>query len=199
MKTKAQKKKAERDKERLQFILKIIGTFFLLLAGFIYLSNRGKDETLSVNGVSDGSLTINTVKNSEGLSSELLKIREVKSDAASSQKTVDASSQETVAASSQKSVDASAQKPEDTIEEGKADSETSDSEAAKAIADEKININTATYAELCKLKGIGPSKAEKIISYRENNGSFSCIEDIMKVPGIKNGIFEKIKDSICAD
>lgn len=60
----------------------------------------------------------------------------------------------------------------------------------------KININTASYSQLCSLKGIGPSKAEKIMNYRDSAGAFTCIEDIMKVPGIKEGIFNKIREQI---
>lgn len=60
-----------------------------------------------------------------------------------------------------------------------------------------ININTATAEELMTLPGIGASKAEKIIAYREQNGRFSAIEDIMQISGIKEGMFNKIKDRIC--
>ncbi len=59
-----------------------------------------------------------------------------------------------------------------------------------------ININTAGEELLCRLPGIGSSKAKSIISYREKNGSFQKIEDIMNVEGIKDGLFQKIKDSI---
>lgn len=61
---------------------------------------------------------------------------------------------------------------------------------------DKININTATKEELMTLAGIGESKANQIISYRESNGLFKSIEDIMKISGIKEGVFSKIKDSI---
>ena len=46
------------------------------------------------------------------------------------------------------------------------------------------------------LTGIGESRAADIIRYREENGRFQSVEDIMKVPGIKEGAFEKIKDNI---
>ena len=59
-----------------------------------------------------------------------------------------------------------------------------------------ISINTATKDELMNLNGIGASKAEAIIRYREENGSFKTIEDIMNVSGIGELAFEKIKDSI---
>ena len=60
----------------------------------------------------------------------------------------------------------------------------------------KVNINTASKEELLSLKGIGDSRAQDIINYRTENGKFAAIEDIMKVPGIKQGAFNKIKDNI---
>jgi len=56
-----------------------------------------------------------------------------------------------------------------------------------------ININTATKEELMELPGIGESKALSIIAYREENGAFGSIEEIMLVSGIKEGAFAKIK------
>ena len=58
-----------------------------------------------------------------------------------------------------------------------------------------VNINTATTDELLNITGIGQSKADAIISYR-NNSHFNSIEDIKNVPGIGDALFEKIKDSI---
>ena len=59
-----------------------------------------------------------------------------------------------------------------------------------------VNINTATKEELDALPGIGPVKAQAIIDYRNANGPFKTPEDIMKVKGIKEGEFAKIKDII---
>ena len=61
----------------------------------------------------------------------------------------------------------------------------------------KININTATEEELESLKGIGPATAKNIISYREEYGGFSSIEEIKNVKRIGDKIFEKIKGDIC--
>lgn len=61
----------------------------------------------------------------------------------------------------------------------------------------KININIADRDSLMTLPGIGSSKAEAIIAYRESNGSYNTIEDIMNVSGIKQAAFDKIKDLIC--
>ncbi len=64
-------------------------------------------------------------------------------------------------------------------------------------AGRKVDINSASAETLMTLPGIGRSKADKIIAYREANGGFSSIEDIMLVDGIKEGMFNKIKEGIC--
>ena len=61
---------------------------------------------------------------------------------------------------------------------------------------DKVNINTATLNELDSLPGIGPSTAQKIIDYREENGNFKTIEDLQNVKGIGDAKFEEIKDKI---
>ena len=62
--------------------------------------------------------------------------------------------------------------------------------------DQKINLNTADVSQLTTLTGVGESNALAIIAYREENGPFTSTEDIMNVPGIKEGTYEKIKDKI---
>ncbi|MCH5254964.1 MAG: helix-hairpin-helix domain-containing protein [Lachnospiraceae bacterium] len=59
-----------------------------------------------------------------------------------------------------------------------------------------ININTATESELSGINGIGPSKAAAVVAYRQENGRFTSVEEIMKVSGIGEGTYEKIKDKI---
>lgn len=59
-----------------------------------------------------------------------------------------------------------------------------------------VNINTADVAALCTLPGIGESRANDIIAYREANGPFESCEDIMNVTGIKTSVYNKIKDKI---
>ncbi len=71
-----------------------------------------------------------------------------------------------------------------------------ESEKAKST---KININTASKEELMTLSGIGEVKAQAIITYRQSQGAFSQIRDLMKVEGIKEGSYEKIQDDICVE
>lgn len=66
-------------------------------------------------------------------------------------------------------------------------------------AGQRINLNTADVSQLSTLTGVGESKALAIIAYREENGPFTSIEDIMNVPGIKEGTYEKIKDKIAIE
>ncbi|MCI5882930.1 MAG: ComEA family DNA-binding protein [Eubacterium sp.] len=61
----------------------------------------------------------------------------------------------------------------------------------------KVNLNQASKEELMTLTGIGEAKAVAIIAYREANGRFQKIEDLMNITGIKEGVFDKIQSQIC--
>lgn len=63
----------------------------------------------------------------------------------------------------------------------------------------KVNINQATAEQLMTLPGIGSSKASSIILYRETNGNFKSADGIMNIDGIKEGVYNKIKDLITID
>lgn len=63
----------------------------------------------------------------------------------------------------------------------------------------KININKATVDELTNLPGIGKSRAEAIVEYRNSCGTFASIEDIKLVSGIKSGVYDQIKEYICVN
>ena len=59
-----------------------------------------------------------------------------------------------------------------------------------------VNLNTASAEELMTLTGVGEAKARAILDYREEHGGFQKPEDLMEIPGIKEGVFQKIKDQI---
>ncbi|MCM1064844.1 MAG: helix-hairpin-helix domain-containing protein [Eubacterium sp.] len=69
-------------------------------------------------------------------------------------------------------------------------------EQEKATASGLVNINTADAAQLCTLPGIGESRAADIIAYRESHGDFAACEDIMRVSGIKESVYNKISGKI---
>lgn len=77
--------------------------------------------------------------------------------------------------------------------------DTDQAESGKNADDGKININTADAGQLQQLSGIGQTRAEAIVAYRDKHGAFSKVEDIMKVSGIKNALFEKMRDDITVD
>ncbi|MCR5283926.1 MAG: ComEA family DNA-binding protein [Lachnospiraceae bacterium] len=91
---------------------------------------------------------------------------------------------------------------EQICEEGGADrlsqdgAGTGDVDPGSGSGEGLVDLNTADAALLMTLPGIGESKAEDIIRYRESNGPFNSIEDVKKVSGIKDGLFQKIKDKI---
>lgn len=87
----------------------------------------------------------------------------------------------------EKALPKTAPSPEKTVKPEKAKST-----APKLAPGQKVNINSAGMADIEALPGIGPSKAQAIIDGRP----YQKIEDVMKVKGIKEGIFNKIKDSI---
>lgn len=83
------------------------------------------------------------------------------------------------------------------IENGKFSAEQmDDTQGTEGIAARKVDLNHATEQELMTIPGIGLAKAKSIIQYREENGSFSKTEDIMKIEGIKQGIYNKMKEFI---
>ena len=67
-------------------------------------------------------------------------------------------------------------------------------EPFKAVVEDKININTASMLELTLLPGIGKVKAQAIIDYRNENGPFASIDDVINVKGIGPKILEDIAD-----
>ncbi len=68
--------------------------------------------------------------------------------------------------------------------------------AAASTATERININTAGVDELVALPGIGRAYAARIVEYREKNGPFKKLEDLLNVRGIGEKTFERIRDKV---
>lgn len=62
-----------------------------------------------------------------------------------------------------------------------------------------LNLNTATAEQLMNIEGLGVVKANAIIHYREENGGFSTVEEIMEVSGIGEAIYEKTKNFLCVE
>lgn len=91
------------------------------------------------------------------------------------------------------------------VESGQAEAGVSSSAGSNGQAEAdsgtegRININTADESQLMTLTGIGEAKAKSILAYRQEQGAFEKIEDIMNISGIKETVFEKIKDRICVE
>ncbi len=77
------------------------------------------------------------------------------------------------------------------------DSKERDGQQEEQAETGKVNLNTAAKEQLMTLTGIGEAKAIAIIAYREEKGKFQKPEDLMNIPGIKEGVFDKIKSQIC--
>ena len=80
------------------------------------------------------------------------------------------------------------------------DASTEGGSSGKAVRETEngsvVNINLASMNELQLLPGVGPSTAQKIVDYRQQNGKFQRIEDIMNISGIGEKTFENLKDFI---
>lgn len=87
------------------------------------------------------------------------------------------------------------------VDEGKIyiasrEEDTESNNPAESQSDGRINVNTATLDDLMTLPGIGEKRAESILKLREEKGSFQTVEELLEAEGIKEGIFEQIKDFI---
>ena len=83
-----------------------------------------------------------------------------------------------------------------TTEEAAATTVQPGQETAESSRDGRVDINTADASALMSLPGIGQSKADAIIAYRNEHGAFKAPEELMNISGIKEGVYQKIKDSI---
>ena len=99
-------------------------------------------------------------------------------------------------AATQDGSEVTAENSTETTSGQKSAGEDSGEAETASSTEQKIDLNTADVSQLTTLTGVGESKALAIIAYREENGPFTSAEDIMNVPGIKEGTYEKIKDKI---
>jgi competence protein ComEA len=67
---------------------------------------------------------------------------------------------------------------------------------AKPPSTEKVNLNNATEDQLQTLPGVGPAMAKRIVEYRNKNGKFTKVEDILNVKGIGEKKFQRMKDRL---
>ncbi len=98
-------------------------------------------------------------------------------------------------AATQDGSEVTAENSTETASGQKSAGEDSGEAETASSTEQKIDLNTADVSQLTTT-GVGESKALAIIAYREENGPFTSAEDIMNVPGIKEGTYEKIKDKI---
>lgn len=77
--------------------------------------------------------------------------------------------------------------------------DTSTDEAGGEAADGRVNINRADKDTLMTIPGIGEAKADAIIAYREEHGSFQSVEGLMEIPGIKEGVYNRISQYVCVN
>lgn len=68
-----------------------------------------------------------------------------------------------------------------------------------ALAAGNVNINTADAATLEQVRGIGPSKAAAIVAYRDTNGPFASVDDLVQVPGIGERTLEQMRDQLSTE
>ena len=71
-----------------------------------------------------------------------------------------------------------------------------DQPGAGAPAGGKVDLNTATVAQLDALPGVGPALAQRILAYRTEHGGFRSVDDLRKVPGIGDAKFAQLKDLV---
>ncbi|MDQ8693101.1 helix-hairpin-helix domain-containing protein [Streptococcus sp. IsoGale022] len=87
----------------------------------------------------------------------------------------------------------------DVTQGGQHQAGASDSAGASGGKSDKVNLNTATEAELQTISGIGQKRASDIIAYRESNGRFKSVDDLKKVSGIGDKTLEKLKEYVTVD
>lgn len=190
------KRRFERD--ILGSVLKLVSICLVIIAGVLFtlgfaVKESAGEETFYINTDSkeaDHKQGSNTAKQNEKQSEKQSKKQSQKQSEKQSEKQSNDSSEGRTGEKTEKA---------DTNTEKTEGKEETDTNTRMIKPKEKININTATREELMTLKGIGGTRADAIIDYREKNGPFKTIEQIMEITGIKEGIFSKICEGICVE
>ena len=78
----------------------------------------------------------------------------------------------------------------------KTDQQSTLTQKSDESSSDLISINQASKEELMTLPGIGESKADRILAYRQEHGGFKSLEELMNISGIKEGVYNKMKDYI---
>ena len=192
------KKYLERGKILLLLILLSVSAFFFLAvkdreSEVLYEGRAGEEQTYT-----------QKEEFSEGKESRSMEEMERRKKERESQKEIEMVTEEANMADEKEMADGKKVNKEETVEEEKEIKEgieatESERKSDKRNTSTKININTASAKELESLKGIGPATAKNIISYREEYGGFSTIEEIMNVKRIGEKTFLKIQDFITVE
>jgi len=194
------------DKNRI-ITLVSIGVLFVVITGVIYINNRSRDTVLIDPAPYNGSETENyDGSNKDDTTDAIIMVYiagcvknpgvyEVKNGSRVTD-VLDAAGGATDEADLKAINLAARVKDEDKIIVPNISENLSGSQAGAQNESGLININTATKEELKTLPGVGDVRAGNIIAYREKNGNFNSIEDIMNVPNIGKGIYAQIMDYI---
>jgi competence protein comEA helix-hairpin-helix repeat region len=188
------KRYLERGKVLLLLILLSVSAFFFLAvkdreSEVLYEGRAGEEQTYT-----------QKEEFSEGKESRSMKEMERRKKERESQQEIERVTEEANMADEKEIADEKKVNKEETVEEEKVNKEEIEKpKSDKRNISTKININTANAKELESLKGIGPATAKNIISYREEYGGFSTIEEIMNVKRIGEKTFLKIQDFITVE
>lgn len=192
------KKYLERGKILLLLILLSVSAFFFLAvkdreSEVLYEGRAGEEQTYT-----------QKEEFSEGKESRSMEEMERRKKERESQQEIESVTEETDMADEKAIADGKKVNKEETVEAEKGNKEgieatESERKSDKRNTSTKININTASAKELESLKGIGPATVKNIISYREEYGGFSTIEEIMNVKRIGEKTFAKIQDFITVE
>jgi len=203
MQTRAQKKRRDHLKKKIIFAVKTIFAVLLLLLGIVYWYNgngnisddegkeysTGAQKEKKVTDISELNNNTTTFSEKTDTRAENPDTKTEKTDIKTEKNDTKSDNPDTKADNQKTGV------KEDNVLTGEENNIQGEQEQLYD-SEGRLNINIAEKQDLVKLNGIGEKRAQDIIDYRTLNGRFKNIEEIMKVKGIKQGIFSKIKEYI---